>query len=350
MLGTINKVMKRMLSVVMMVALVFTMSVGFAGGKAYALTPSTYEGNGIKVECDRDLSKGIEAGLPTGNNSTLKIHLDISVSDGESELSALTLQSDNYEQHNHWILSGTNDTVDLIIQKCGEHKIIVEKANGSKYEIPFLVWPRAPQKDMTIVTIANKIYFDTYMMNKSEYGDYLYVGIDDSYYLIDLGMKWNYNKYIKLSANKTYNLKLCGVIIKDGKNYKSQTPTSVKVKTGPITKPVIKSVKISKVKVSKGYNYHFNSSGQWVPYYKTSWTTKVTLSKRAKGIKGIILNDGYNDYKIKGNKKTYTKKMSIVSEGFNHKGWKHKFTVTTYSDNNCMAYSPTSNVKSAKIK
>lgn len=311
----------------------------------------TYDfGNGITVNTDKDMNpKGDVLHLPTGKNAVLKIKMDISVNGGAT-LQHAKMDADWWYDEASWELSGTSDSIDVTMKAIGNHKLTITTSSGEVTK-SFFVWHKAPPKDIEIVTTNNKICFDTYLMDKSQYGDMLAVKAGDDWYPITLGMRMKDNPYIAVKANKTYNLELRGYWKVGDTYYYSPETTKITVKTGPATKPVIKSVKISKVKVTKVKDSgHWNSSGNWVYNYKTSYTVKVTLSKKAKNIKGIELSDGYNGYLLKGDKKTYTKSMSIVSEGFNHKGDTFGFTVSTYSDNKYMAYSPISKVKKAKIK
>ena len=60
---------------------------------------------------------------------------------------------------------------------------------------------------------------------------------------------------------------------------------------GPAVKPVIKSIKVSNVKVTKYFNY-----SEWRYKYKTKFTVTVTLGKKPKGAKGIQLTTTVQEF------------------------------------------------------
>ena len=115
---------------------------------------------------------------------------------------------------------------------------------------------------------------------------------------------------------------------------------------GPSTKPVIKSIKISNVKVKKYF-----STKYWETRYTTSWKVTVTLKKKAKGNLGLEIHDGIDGYYTKAGKNktkyTFTMKRDSV---FSYKGKNMNFAVRTYNNKDCKAYSNWSAIKAVKIK
>ena len=117
---------------------------------------------------------------------------------------------------------------------------------------------------------------------------------------------------------------------------------------GPAVKPVIKSIKVSNVKVTKYFNY-----SEWRYKYKTKFTVTVTLGKKPKGAKGIQLTttvQGISSYKtIKGKKNTFTANFNWDTP-VSLKGRTASFKVKTYNNAKYKAYSYDSKPKKLKIK
>lgn len=103
-------------------------------------------------------------------------------------------------------------------------------------------------------------------------------------------------------------------------------PTKRTIQTSPTVNPVIKSVKISNVKV-KAYRPNPLST---VVRYKTTYKMTITLSKKASNIKGIKVKAGLGEYTAKGTGKVFT--INCVNDsGVSYKGTKQKLKVMTYS-------------------
>lgn len=103
-------------------------------------------------------------------------------------------------------------------------------------------------------------------------------------------------------------------------------PTKRTIQTSPTVNPVIKSVKISNVKV-KAYRPNPLST---VVRYKTTYKMTITLSKKASNIKGIKVKAGLGEYTAKGTGKVFT--INCVNDsGVSYKGTKQKMKVMTYS-------------------
>lgn len=103
-------------------------------------------------------------------------------------------------------------------------------------------------------------------------------------------------------------------------------PTKRTIQTSSTVNPVIKSVKISNVKV-KAYRPNPLST---VVRYKTTYKMTITLSKKASNIKGIKVKAGLGEYTAKGTGKVFT--INCVNDsGVSYKGTKQKLKVMTYS-------------------
>ena len=106
---------------------------------------------------------------------------------------------------------------------------------------------------------------------------------------------WNDGKCIKakgMKPKKKYTFKFYGKLkvdnpaldAPDGITVEGNPAVFKNVEMGPAVKPVIKSIKVSNVKVTKYFNY-----SEWRYKYKTKFTVTVTLGKKPKGAKGIQL-------------------------------------------------------------
>lgn len=127
--------------------------------------------------------------------------------------------------------------------------------------------------------------------------------------------------------NTKYYLSIYPLNYYEGKpNPLPGNPTKRTIQTSPTVNPVIKSVKISNVKV-KAYRPNPLST---VVRYKTTYKMTITLSKKASNIKGIKVKAGLGEYTAKGTGKVFT--INCVNDsGVSYKGTKQKLKVMTYS-------------------
>lgn len=245
------------------------------------------------------------------------------------------------------------NTVTLKLEQAGWQKVEIygKKAFPFSYYTTgaFYVFPKTP--NLNITTYYNGISVSGDTKNNFISGDKFMVKMPDGTPYGDLDIIKGGKIPAKANTSYTINWKSYASAddLADGSHYfgaeKSKT-----VKTGPSTKPVIKSVKVSNAKCVKTSKYTY-VNGVKKYYYKTTWTVKVTLSKKASGIKGVVISDngGFHDYKVKGTGTTFTTTMGIESIS-KYAGNGRKLTVTTYSNSEYGAYSPTSKSKSYKIK
>ncbi len=183
------------------------------------------------------------------------------------------------------------------------------------------------------------------------------VGVNKNFATIING--WNDGKCIKakgMKPKKKYTFKFYGKLkvdnpaldAPDGITVEGNPAVFKNVEMGPAVKPVIKSIKVSNVKVTKYFNY-----SEWRYKYKTKFTVTVTLGKKPKGAKGIQLTttvQGISSYKtIKGKKNTFTANFNWDAP-VSLEGRTASFKVKTYNNAKYKAYSYDSKPKKVKIK
>ncbi len=237
---------------------------------------------------------------------------------------------------------------------CGTYKLVIDmdfmsgESKTDKFE--FYYGLRKPSK-VTLMTFPDYVAFNTYYVDAAKSGRQSLVTANGQQYTITNGWgEYDEWKGAGLEPGKKYNFTFQGIGNIDGEQVLGSAYTLKNVPMGPKTTPVIKSVKISGVKVSKYFNYD-----EWRYKYKTTYTIKVTLSKKASGTKGIYLkiagtNGLNNAYKtIKGTGKTFTAKVTMDAPK-SYKGGKVKVTARTYSSAKYKAYSYESKAKKVTIK
>lgn len=204
---------------------------------------------------------------------------------------------------------------------------------------------------MKITTYPDKIYFNTENIWPSLSGDTTIVEANGK--AVELKNRQNGDILVKgfdFESGKKYDLKMYGTTVFGEQKLYGPAYTAKNVILGPKTTPVIKSVKISNVKVSKYFDYK-----EWKYRYKTKYKITVNLSKKAANIKGIYLTAaGTNGFtgeykKVKGTGKTFTTTITKDAPK-SQKGKKIKVSVRTYSDNKYKAYSNQSKSKTVTIR
>lgn len=239
-------------------------------------------------------------------------------------------------------------------------KVFVETPDKDEMiEVAFVSDFASRPVEMKITTYPDKFNINSINVSAADSGRTSrleVVGIDKNFATITNG--WNDGKCIKakgMKPGKKYTFKFYGKLKVD--NPALEEPNGIilegnpavfkNVEMGPAVKPVIKSVKISNVKVTKYFNY-----SEWRYKYKTKFTVTVTLSKKPKGAKGIQLTtttQGISSYKtIKGTKNTYTANFNWDAP-ISLKGRTASFKVKTYNNTKYKAYSYDSKAKKAKI-
>ena len=157
--------------------------------------------------------------------------------------------------------------------------------------------------------------------------------------------KKNYSWY---KPNTTYYLKIYGVERYKQSNgeyyYAPAKAITKKVYTSPSVNPVVKSMKISNIKVK-------NLSTIFEKKYKTTYKMTFTLSKKASNIKGIKVFAAGHYYTAKGNGKTFTINVCNITD-MSYKGKKTNYRLCTYSASDSVggAYSSWTKSKTYTVK
>ena len=205
---------------------------------------------------------------------------------------------------------------------------------------------------MMITTYPNKILFNADRLTRDQHGEYTNVFVKGHNFNAMLKNGWGEWMATKapstMKPGKKYGLYAVQIDRVNNYQVNSEVYKLATVTMGPSTKPVIKSVKISNVKVKRYFSYN-----EWKYRYKTTFKMTVTLSKKAKGAKGIDLTtsvNGISSYKtLKGTKNTYTAKFNWDMP-MSLKGKTVSVKVKTYNDTKYKAYSYDSKAKKAKIR
>lgn len=156
------------------------------------------------------------------------------------------------------------------------------------------------------------------------------------------------SRYKWYKPNTTYYLKIYGVERynnSDGSyTYAAAAPIKKSVKTSPGVNPVVKSIKISNIKVK-------NLSTLFVKKYHTTYTMTIKLSKRASNIQGIKVFAAGNYYTVKGKGITFKVHVSNVTDR-SYKGLKTNYRLCTYSASDSIggAYSSWTKSKKYRVK
>lgn len=119
--------------------------------------------------------------------------------------------------------------------------------------------------------------------------------------------------------------------------------TNKTVQTSPTTQPVIKSLKVSNVKVKKYFD-----TERWKYRYKTTYKLTITLSRKPSNAKGLMIKVGAGEYQVKGTGKTFTTTV-VHDSGVSYKGSKEKVKVMTYSTGSAYGYALSSQSKTRTV-
>lgn len=330
--------------------------------------PSTSDSIKVKVEATENIfDPNNYMSVPDGFGKYLKIYWKITIPDGYKDYdvkqatdktkfygNSLQPPRVDWKQVGN-ILYGAAYTAWI-----GEHglDIVLQEDDGTytgslceTIHIPFVVSPARPLA-MKITSYPDLILFNAGNVSAESCGSYSYITRKDTGEMYQV--KNTTGAYIEgLTPGKTYDFILAGVNIdSDGNKIgKSSMPYEVSVPMGPKTKPVIKSVKISNVKVKKYFDKE-----RWKYRYKTTFKIKVTLSKKPAKIKGSVISIsgisgmvGSVNKTVKGTGKTFTASVSMDTPK-TIKNKSAKVTVRTYSNNTYKCYSDDAKTKTVKIK
>lgn len=337
----------------------------------------TYD-NGVKISFTTDVfgKKVVDDGvfcrieLPDGANYKEFSAYNEDIKSGKAFVDYTHLR-DRYpgEIEQNWVTKGnvSYGMIGLTSAKGGLYtgtfklKVYVETQNKAEMiEVVFLSDFAARPVEMKITTYPNKFNINSIHVSVADSGKTSRLevaGVNENFATITNG--WDDGKYIKakgMKPGKKYTFKFYGKLRVDnpaldapgGITVEGNPAVFKNVEMGPAVKPVIKSIKVSNVKVTKYFNY-----SEWRYKYKTKFTVTVTLGKKPKGAKGIQLTattHGISAYKtIKGKKNTFTAKFNWDAP-VSLKGRTASFKVKTYNNAKYKAYSYDSKPKKLKIK
>lgn len=224
--------------------------------------------------------------------------------------------------------------------------------SGNRMDFFYVDFKKATK--MKIQTCPDRILFNANYLTRDQHGEYTNVLVKAGGKTFSAMLKNGWGEWIAcktpstMKPGKKYTLYAGQIDRVNNFQVNSDVYKLATVPMGPSTKPVIESVKISNVKVKKYFNYD-----EWRYKYKTTFKMTVTLSKKAKGAKGINLTStvqGISSYKtIKGTKNTYTASFNWDMP-ISLKGKMIKVGVKTYNDNTYKAYSYDSKPKTVTIR
>ena len=214
-------------------------------------------------------------------------------------------------------------------------------STGYNY-ICFRPYFNVPKDSHTQEALFGYIWLQLYDTKTGEWGD-KYGPFDSYENLYTAYFKGNKSDGgTKIAANRTYKVRVLyrKEVKYNGTDWTLEGPASnvVTLKTGKSTKPAVKSMtaKATKVKKTKLITKaHWDIYGKWHPYSEeTIWTTtyKITVKlKKKPGTKGMYVGG----VKCKGNKLTY--KATFTDSG-KLKGKKVKIGICTYNDDKVGGY------------
>lgn len=236
--------------------------------------------------------------------------------------------------------------------KLGKYTLTCSGDGWTDYTVDFFYANFKKATQMMITTYPDRIMFNADRLTRDQHGEYTNVLVDGHKFSAMIKNGWGEwevsNTPSTMKPGMKYDLYAGQIDRVNNYQVNSDVYKLATVPMGPSTKPVIKSVKISNVKVKR----YFNTS-EWRYKYKTTFKMTVTLSKKAKGAKGIDLTSsvqGISSYKtLKGNKNTYKASFNWDMP-ISLKGRKITVRVKTYNDPTYKAYSYDSKAKTVKIK
>ena len=327
----------------------------FATDYKYSQEFDTRSGN-IKVEADGSIFQtgGMIGAVPlNADGSASTIHCRVTVPAGsklEEDQLGFTVSTNNDVRYLKQSWDRVGDGVyegSMTTDKCGNYGLYIPISEGFWDHILTFNYTPAPPIKMKITSYHDKIIFDPSKLETNKNGYWTVIVANGEMYTLRYP---KVQQLTKLEAGKKYNILLSGAMENEKGNLSTGYAKTFSVPMGPKTKPTIKSVKITKVKVKKYFNYQ-----DWKYKYKTRYTFKVTLGKKASKTKGAYIqikgtNGLLNAYRtLKGTGKTFSSTIEMDAP-VSYKGGKVKFTAMTYSDNTYDAYSPESKAKTVKIK
>lgn len=261
-------------------------------------------------------------------------------------------------------VSFTFSVTDRTKYSVGRHSIVGYLDNSTTCEplakIPVSIYVKPTLKKSMFETNKSSVTFSPGSFNSAAFGD-MYIDIKKG-----TNGKWSTQwgpfgpgssgKLKKtLTPSSTYYVRAYYVKKVGGEYYLGPDSAPVAIKTGPKSKPAVKSIKITKARVKKvkvkGKYYWDNGTLKYLKGFTTYETKyKVTIKfKKKQRVAGIeVYAGGVTLPKfIKGSKKTYTTTFTVNGKA---KGKKTKFKIRTKGNKAYGAWSPIYKSKRVRIK
>lgn len=276
--------------------------------------------------------------------------------------------------HNYGNLSGTSGSghIDHSFDTAGYASLTIKLTGHTLGRTPTVyktlhpttlaISPKKPTTSLTNVKRTSAT-FNLTLVNKADHGDKLLVqrkvsGVWKTIKTVTITSGISKITVTGLKAKTTYTMRVVGqVSAKNGYKALVGSGKSYTFKTGLPTKPSVKSVKVSKVRVKKvPKTYHSGhwagsgSSSTWIPgyytggYVTTSFRVTITLRKAAKGSKGLSVNGVF----MKGTGRKFTGTLSFKGKS-SVKGKRKGITICSAMSKSYGGFSP-SVTKKVRIK
>ncbi|MGN0078172.1 MAG: hypothetical protein ACI36V_05225 [Coriobacteriales bacterium] len=329
-------------------ALVFALMLSTSTALATTSVSTTMaDGTKLTISADQDLAKLC---LPS-DRSKGGVEVNFTFTTDKTPLESVSVGGFT------WTLSGNSAeyTQRFDSTKQEDSRMVITLENGASCTLPLNIYPaQLIAKEITVKTDPTGIVLSGFGYAE-RYGARLYVDVYK-----DAAMKQRlatYNDDMSKSTvaihksgaswykpNTKFYLKIYGVdryLDSNGEaHYYAGNAITKTVQTAPSVNPVVKSVKISNIKVK-------NLSTLFVKKYQTTYKMTITLSKKASNIKGIKIFAAGGTYTAKGNRSSYTITVSNTTDR-SYVGMSTNYKVCTYSASDSVGGAYSSWTKSKK--
>ncbi|MGN0658610.1 MAG: hypothetical protein ACI4LA_03290 [Emergencia sp.] len=289
--------------------------------------------------------------VPRSSNPTAGVKVTFQITSDNSPIESVRVCNET-EDYNSNSVTYTYEYDDLR-QDVNVMKITLKDGSYEElYNCPLILPASYPSGDISVKTDPTGLAISAYGWKSINGSEYLIAVYKDSARTKFLGsyyaeteagavsiLKKNNSWY---KANTKYYLSIYPVNyyeINGEQKMLMGKPTKKTIQTSPTTKPVIKSVKVSNVKVKKYFDY-----SSWKYRYTTTYKLTITLSKKASNIKGLMVQASGGEYTAKGTGKVFTVNVRSDS-GMSYAGKKVKVRVMTYSASASYGYALSSPTK-----
>ena len=330
-----------------------SMFVASAGVALAADTVTVTVGNSnVTIKADRDMHYGVF--LPNDTNAGVDVTFQIT--SDNSPITAVRVYND-IEEYNSNSVTFTHEYTDM---RQDMNVMEITLADGSEegfYNVPVVLPASYTQSDIAVKTDPTGLSISANGLksrNGSEYMVAVYKDAAHTKFINSYICKTEGGAYaITKKKNSWYkpNTKYCLAIYPQQYytfNGQETTmrgkPTYRTIQTSPTVNPVIKSVKVSNVKVKKYFDY-----ATWKYRYTTTYKLTITLSKKASNTKGVIVKASRGEYTAKGTGKVFT--ISCRSDsGVSYAGTKQQVKLMTYNASAANGYALSSATKNRTYK